>query len=108
MAETLHTSLRCFNPLDRVKFVQMRQDIGRYHEEIPSCFNPLDRVKFVQMFVFLPTILWLVTGFQSPRSGQICSNARGGRRQVRGNARFNPLDRVKFVQIIQPNQMKGV
>ena len=39
-------------------------------------FNPLDRVKFVQiMFIFLPTILWLIT-FQSPRSGQICSNAR--------------------------------
>ena len=40
--------------------------------------------------------------FQSPRSGQICLNRRAGEGKflsVTEAARFNPLDRVKFVQI---------
>ena len=50
--------------------------------------------------MFLPTILWLVTGFQSPRSGQICSNPAFTLPPLSVRKSFNPLDRVKFVQII--------
>ena len=64
-------------------------------------FNPLDRVKFVQ-------IEWVNNNqmpggreFQSPRSGQICSNFQAALRDqdFADKMRFNPLDRVKFVQI---------
>ena len=39
--------------------------------------------------------------FQSPRSGQICSNKRGNTTVYCNKfpGCFNPLDRVKFVQI---------
>ena len=39
--------------------------------------------------------------FQSPRSGQICSNGKGDVdwSKVKEDYCFNPLDRVKFVQI---------
>ena len=36
--------------------------------------------------------------FQSPRSGQICSNDKS-REIAQTEKCFNPLDRVKFVQI---------
>ena len=40
-----------------------------------DCFNPLDRVKFVQIAGEDPTINHFEEVlFQSPRSGQICSN----------------------------------
>ena len=43
--------------------------------------------------------------FQSPRSGQICSNLDSLRKKdLRRFIGFNPLDRVKFVQIT----MKGL
>ena len=39
--------------------------------------------------------------FQSPRSGQICSNYISSNHTLVGNrTSFNPLDRVKFVQIL--------
>ena len=40
--------------------------------------------------------------FQSPRSGQICSNVMNQSESylVSAQRRFNPLDRVKFVQMI--------
>ena len=65
-------------------------------------FNPLDRVKFVQ--ILNKSGMWCIynlDGFQSPRSGQICSNYREAHEQAEKLAsRFNPLDRVKFVQIV--------
>ena len=39
------------------------------------CFNPLDRVKFVQIPLNLDAFIQAKDPFQSPRSGQICSNA---------------------------------
>ena len=43
-----------------------------------------------------------MTLFQSPRSGQICSNMTGeGKAKLNNFASFNPLDRVKFVQILE-------
>ena len=73
----------------------------------PSSFNPLDRVKFVQIYVHEESDEEVVFEFQSPRSGQICSNWQ----QVRVSesltpSRFNPLDRVKFVQIQRRNEVK--
>ena len=62
----------CFNPLDRVKFVQIN-DI-ELSEFSAFCFNPLDRVKFVQIKSYGETMFGLHGTFQSPRSGQICSN----------------------------------
>ena len=38
------------------------------------CFNPLDRVKFVQIPLNLDAFIQAKDPFQSPRSGQICSN----------------------------------
>ena len=42
-------------------------------DRFSKCFNPLDRVKFVQI---LNKLLHKIVkeAFQSPRSGQICSN----------------------------------
>ena len=46
--------------------------------------------------------------FQSPRSGQICSNVMNQSESylVSAQRRFNPLDRVKFVQIYRGGTMK--
>ena len=63
-----------FNPLDRVKFVQIRY-VHLLGVPKSRRFNPLDRVKFVQIMVEK-----LGKGFFERLS-------------------FNPLDRVKFVQI---------
>ena len=59
-----------FNPLDRVKFVQISIQYQNFVSQMS--FNPLDRVKFVQIV-----------------------NVRGVHDSK--EARFNPLDRVKFV-----------
>ena len=40
-----------------------------------------------------------IFAFQSPRSGQICSNNRPFSTSLKKSTCFNPLDRVKFVQI---------
>ena len=61
-----------FNPLDRVKFVQIINELARWAEE-GICFNPLDRVKFVQILI-AEKVVDSKFEFQSPRSGQICSN----------------------------------
>ena len=117
---------KSFNPLDRVKFVQ----IGSGTENMVVSglsFNPLDRVKFVQISAAMSGGIsaQLFTEFQSPRSGQICSNGKFGKAffdklpfqsprsgQICSNlyltlleirmkvTSFNPLDRVKFVQIL--------
>ena len=88
-----------FNPLDRVKFVQilllgvLRKTFGsetefqspRSGQICSNLFNeqvPKDRYMF-----------------QSPRSGQICSNTVEGEKVIVALISFNPLDRVKFVQI---------
>ena len=63
-----------FNPLDRVKFVQIAP-FNELEEWVLDRFNPLDRVKFVQI---------VHTRHSKP---------------TRRGERFNPLDRVKFVQI---------
>ena len=62
-----------FNPLDRVKFVQISTEHCFQPKE--SRFNPLDRVKFVQIKQLIKERKWYVL------------------------YSFNPLDRVKFVQI---------
>ena len=86
-----------FNPLDRVKFVQIRN----VHDsrEAPKTFQS---PRSGQICLNLPTILWMVTGegkaFQSPRSGQICLNAfQEFATSDDIDFCFNPLDRVKFV-----------
>ena len=87
-----------FNPLDRVKFVQIRYRAAYVAGK--QRFNPLDRVKFVQISPCDSNIGRDSRVFQSPRSGQICSNedyvAPEGENSEEG---FNPLDRVKFVQM---------
>ena len=67
-----------------------------------TCFNPLDRVKFVQMLGALKGLQKIITEmFQSPRSGQICSNKiKDELSFIQNHVCFNPLDRVKFVQIL--------
>ena len=68
----MNKPVESFNPLDRVKFVQIPMK-GSNMAKVLS-FNPLDRVKFVQ----IEKVEFLFSGnpeeFQSPRSGQICSN----------------------------------
>ena len=42
----------------------------------------------------------IIVAFQSPRSGQICSNELINEEKIVGEIYcFNPLDRVKFVQM---------
>ena len=49
---------------------------GYGRDELFICFNPLDRVKFVQIiYVCRLGETMIAALFQSPRSGQICSNA---------------------------------
>ena len=43
-----------------------------------ACFNPLDRVKFVQIKIVKNFEKAYAEAFQSPRSGQICSNNYNG------------------------------
>ena len=76
LIDTASTSRRrlSFNPLDRVKFVQIYSAQMRRYQETSIRFNPLDRVKFVQIVI------------------------AAIRRAAEGKC-FNPLDRVKFVQI---------
>ena len=115
-----------FNPLDRVKFVQinlryqkrpMARDTFQSPRSGQICsnlimvwqlryfaqmsFNPLDRVKFVQIEEVNNNQMPGGREFQSPRSGQICSNFQAALRDqdFADKMRFNPLDRVKFVQI---------
>ena len=63
------------------------------------CFNPLDRVKFVQIIKSAMGTGKSELLFQSPRSGQICSNEELRLTLSVKCVSFNPLDRVKFVQI---------
>ena len=44
--------------------------------------------------------------FQSPRSGQICSNKEIVTGCFQRRKSFNPLDRVKFVQIVHTRHSK--
>ena len=63
-----------FNPLDRVKFVQIVSKEGEELIRFVKSFNPLDRVKFVQILRLDLSSATAHVPFQSPRSGQICSN----------------------------------
>ena len=68
------STLEGSNPLDRVKFVQMNYT-SQKSETMVICFNPLDRVKFVQIALTQSsTGIIKRLSFQSPRSGQICLN----------------------------------
>ena len=70
MAKTLKQ--QGFNPLNRVKFVQIKGN----EIKVPHfyCFNPLNRVKFVQIDYSKHKYTKQLEKFQSPKSGQICSN----------------------------------
>ena len=93
----IHRVCYCFNPLDRVKFVQIKQleiqdfkcplsfQSPRSGQICSNCGRNAVRAKGAL--------------FQSPRSGQICSNLVLNQYETVSAERFNPLDRVKFVQM---------